>query len=226
MRQVRAKMGATREAFIFHKSPPDRRLLVSDTLPFDDKAQACFVARVHEACSYLEFGSGSSTLHVAGTGKPLVSIESDRLFLDAVRERIANLEAEESPCSDAILLHADIGPTGPWGKPVLPSFARPRKWSTYPHHPWRVLGEEYFADTILVDGRFRVACALAVIIYQGDKPWTILVDDYDERPHYREIERYAQLVNMHGRMAEFKPKVGIDKMVVAETLRKFSGDWR
>jgi len=215
-----------REAVAFHAKPPNRQLLVSDALPFDDEAQVCFVTRVREARSYLEFGSGASTLHVAGAGKRLVSIESDELFLNAVRERITDLGAEGAPVSDAILLHADIGPTGPWGKPVFPSFSRSRKWSNYPHHPWRVLGDEYFADTILVDGRFRVACALAVIFYQGDDPWTMLVDDYDERSHYREIEQYAQLVNMHGRMAEFKPMVGVDKAIVAEALRKFSGDWR
>jgi len=223
---MRAQLSSIREAISFHTKPPNPRLLVSDTLPFDDDAQVCFMARVREAHSYLEFGSGASTLHVASTGKQIVSVESDQLFLDAVRERIAGLGPERPPDSVATLLHADIGPTGPWGKPVFPSVARPRKWSNYPHQPWRALGEEYFADTILVDGRFRVACALAVILYQRDKTWTMLVDDYFERSHYREIERYAQLVNMHGRMAEFKPRVGTDQVTVAEALRNFSGDWR
>jgi len=224
--RVRSRLGTIREAVVFHLNHPDRRLLVGEQLPFDDEAQVCFVTKVREAQSYLEFGSGASTLHVARSRKPLVSIESDQLFLDAILERVTDLGTNGSVGADATVLHADIGPTGPWGKPIFPSLARPRKWSNYPHHPWRVLGEEYYADTILVDGRFRVACALAVIFYQGARPWTMLVDDYDERSHYREIERYAELFNMHGRMAEFKPMAGIDKEVVAAALWKFSGDWR
>ena len=221
-----ARLSSMREAIAFHVKPPNRQLLVGDLLPFDDDAQECFLTKVGEARSYLEFGSGASTLHVARTGKPLISIESDKLFLNAVRERLAGLEPDGPVSSGATLLHADIGPTGPWGKPVLPSLARPRKWSNYPQHPWRVFGEEYYADTILVDGRFRVACALAVILYQRDKPWTMLVDDYAERPHYRVIEQYAELVNMHGRMAEFKPMSGTEREGVSEALRTFSGDWR
>jgi len=226
IRKLRTKIGTSLEAGRFHINPPDRRLMIDDALPFDEDACQRFLSITEKCESYLEFGSGASTLYVARARKPYVSVESDRLFLDAVRERIAGLERETSPSANTTLLYADIGPTGPWGKPILPSFARPTKWSNYPHHPWRVLGNDYFADTILVDGRFRVACALAVIFYQKDRPWTMLIDDYDERPHYREIERFANLLSMHGRMAEFKPMGGLKREEVSDALQRFVGDWR
>src|SRR5690606_30407997 len=57
-------------------------------------------------------------------------------------------------------LHVDLGPTGDWGYPTDISTAA--KWPEYSLSAWRTLNA-HSIDTVLIDGRFRVACALNAI---------------------------------------------------------------
>ena len=92
--------------------------------------------------------------------------------------------------------------------------------------PWNLVGPDYRADAILVDGRFRVACALAVVLRQPDSEWHMLVDDYEGRIHYEAIEEFAQLQGRHGRMALFEPKSRVDSQSLQQALQHFISDWR
>ena len=86
--------------------------------------------------------------------------------------------------------------------------ARRNRWKRYALAPWHN-DTSFLPDLVLIDGRFRVACALTTIKYLTNKvDFEILVDDYGDRPEYREIEKYVQLTSMQGRMAVFKPKFG------------------
>ncbi len=53
----------------------------------------------------------------------------------------------------------------------------------------------------------------------------LLVDDYADRPHYRIIERFAQLERMVGRMAVFRFVPAAGPELEAELERHYS-DWR
>ena len=72
---------------------------------------------------YLEYGSGGSTMLAVASGvAALVSVESDRLWLEAVRARLAGrLRPDHHLC------HADIGPTARFGAP-----AAERHWRRFP----------------------------------------------------------------------------------------------
>ncbi len=81
-------------------------------------------------------------------------------------------------------------------------------------------------DLVLVDGRFRVACALTAIKNLYDKfDFEILFDDYADREFYHAIEEFACLHDMHGRMAVFKQKlVSMEDLDAA--IERFSADYR
>ena len=222
---LRAWLRDTRDSVRFHLHQPDWDSVLSDTLPFGDMAQSRFQDLIARSKQYLEYGAGASTIYAAKLGIPLVSIESDERFLRAVKEKCArpSLLGRRAPMT---FIHGDIGATGPWGKPILPSLARPRRWSNYPMAPWETLGSSFRADLILIDGRFRVACALAVMLKQPEGHWTLLVDDYLDRPEYQCIEEYADLVNMHGRMAEFVARSSVNVSRISSSLQTFLTDWR
>lgn len=217
-RQSRA--GQWRDEFLFRLRPPDWAAVVSPTLTFGDAANGRFRELVGGSASYLEFGAGSSTIEASEAGRRFTTVESDPGFLMAVERKCQS--------GSGTFLYADIGPTGPWGVPrhrrVTPE--RVSRWQGYPLAPWRSLGGDFRADVVLVDGRFRVACVLAVVTHQGDSDWTVLFDDYVDRPEYTEIEEYASLVGCHGRMAEFNRRADVDLTRAQAAFERFSVDWR
>ena len=228
LRRVSARLRAwasdSRDSAVFHLHPPKWDEVLSEKLPFGLDGEAAFRSYLASCHQYLEYGAGSSTLAAARAGVSLVSVESDSTFLSAVERRCRSLAP--SGAGKEVFVHGNIGPIGPWGKPVVPAVSRPGIWRRYPMAPWQVVGEDFRADFILVDGRFRVACALAVIAHQPDTSWTLLVDDYVGRDHYGALTHFAELVNLHGRMAEFRPKPGIGPANVRSALERSISDWR
>lgn len=171
---------------------------------------------------YLEYGSGSSTVIAAALNKPFISVETDKYFLKAVRTKIGSLSQRQW------LVHADIGLTGFWGRPLRamnPSARRLCKWQAYPGMPWRFIGEHEWPDLVLIDGRFRVATALTCCTKLRTHPEAkILLDDYSDRPQYHVIAQHAALVRTAGRMAMFHP-YGDDDQQLAMLIARYSTDW-
>jgi hypothetical protein len=200
---------------------------VPSTPHFDEQSTPVFVERLKAAQSYLEFGSGGSTFLAAQLGKSFTTIESDRYFLGSVRRKIHSAGHAIDPTHQR-LLAIDIGLTEAWGVPVCrkPSPRRVARWKRYCSAPWEEQAG-FAPDLILIDGRFRVACALTVALRLGNQSnWTLLFDDYAERPHYRVVEEFLTLTQMAGRMAIFSPKSGIDQSALARTCEAFASDWR
>lgn len=211
----------TSEAFEFHLRPPVWDEVIDDCLPFGDEGNQNFCEVVSECVSYLEFGAGSSTIMATRMCEQVTTVESDFRFLEAIERR-----CEISEGSEFNLLHADIGRTGPWGKPIFPAIPRFRTWRGYPETPWSRLGADFRADAILIDGRFRVACALTVVLHQPDLEWIMLFDDYEDRMHYAPITEFAAFRGMHGRMAEFGPLPNISRDGLARAFEHHVSDWR
>ncbi len=211
----------TSEALEFHLNPPVWDEVLTDRLPFGDQGNEIFRGVLSRSESYLEFGAGSSTIMATSMCKQVTTVESDFRFLEAVERKCATFEG-----SELNLLHADIGRTGPWGKPLFPALPRSRTWRSYPETPWSRLGTDFRADAILIDGRFRVACALAVVLHQPDLEWIMLFDDYADRRHYAPITEFAALRGMHGRMAEFGPLPKISRDGLARAFEHHVSDWR
>ena len=120
---------------------------------------------------YFEFGSGGSTNIVSYYNLKAYSVESDIKWHNKLRNEGINVN----------YLTVDLKSTG-MGYPGKNTSVK--DWKKY----IQSYKSEYNADIILIDGRFRVACALD--IFSKIKYDTlVLIHDYD-RPYYHIIENY------------------------------------
>ena len=171
---------------------------VPDAPIMPDEGVAVLSEALGEARCYLEYGSGGSTLLAVARGvADIVTVESDRLWLDAVRTALG----DRLRAGHHHLLHADIGPTAQFGVPI--SERAWRRWPGYALDAWALCRERGLEpDIVLVDGRFRAACALATLIHA--RPGTrMLFDDYAGRPAYHVAARFAEPPRMIDRLALF-----------------------
>jgi hypothetical protein len=181
---------------------------VSDQPHLDAESASYFISRLSDATVFLEYGAGGSTVEAARQNKQFVTVESDPFFLASVRKKVGNAGK---------LLHADIGLTGPWGTPLIktPNPSRLKRWAKYPMAPLAD-DPDFTPDLILIDGRFRVLCALTVIDRLCGRDFELLFDDYAERrDHFRAVEQFADLTMFKGGMAIFRPKVFHQSDIIA-----------
>ncbi|MDB5413474.1 MAG: hypothetical protein JWR10_1809 [Rubritepida sp.] len=135
------------------------------------------------AASAVEFGCGGSTLLLLDVvSGPLTSVESDPDWLARLRG--------EPACTTVLWrgIHADLGPVGNWGWPV--DRARYADGARYWNAPWQVSPAP---DFVLVDGRFRVACALAALARLAPDG-IVAVHDFWGRDYYRPLLDAAELI--------------------------------
>jgi hypothetical protein len=186
---------------------------VPDSPSMPAEAVALLTEALGGAGCYLEYGSGGSTVLATGLGVPvIVSVESDRAWLELVRAKVGAKAETEAEAGRHVLLHADIGPTKALGHTV--SDEHWRNYRNYPLGAWEVCRSRGLApEVILVDGRFRVACCLASLLFA--KPGArILFDDYLERPHYHTVEAFGTPTRMVGRLAEFTVPASLERDAV------------
>jgi hypothetical protein len=167
--------------------------------PWMPSAAADRLTTLLERCtSYLEYGTGGTTMLASRLGVPRVTaIESDVSWTMALRHRLREQGSGEGVVD---LRHVDVGPTGDWGVPVDDSGWR--RYAAYAMDPWDRFDPGDVPDLVLIDGRFRVACLMATVLHT--KPGTtILFDDYYDRPYYQVTEPMLTPVDRHDRMAEF-----------------------
>lgn len=155
--------------------------------------QALLRAAASGAARILEFGCGGSTslLLEAGAGC-LLSVDSDAAWLARV--------AQANPGARLVQHHADLGPCGEWGWPLGP---------TEPVIAWRYWGAPWLAmpqaDLVLVDGRFRIACALAAhgrLAPDGH----VAVHDFWPRQAYRDaLAPFFEVVGSAGTLVLLRP---------------------
>src|SRR5262249_174505 len=136
-----------------------RGLVVSEIPMFNNGGLKVFSTIIARTSVYLEYGSGGSTLLASQNANLTVSVDSDKWFLDAVTKRLDRL----STTSIYQPFYVNIGFTKLWGNPVFtePTERRLKRWRRYASAPWEFFQRQGIEpDTILIDGRFRVACSL------------------------------------------------------------------
>ncbi|WP_417726472.1 hypothetical protein [Roseovarius sp.] len=165
-------------------------------LSFPEKEAAYLKTIYTSAQVILEYGSGGSTVLAASMPDKLIfSVESDRLWAMHLQ---AHIDAENLP-SPATVYHADIGPTGTWGRPLDNT-----NWARFHTYPLAIWDEPFFRhpDVVLIDGRFRAACMMTTLA-RITRPVTVLFDDYTERVPYHVVEDWIKPRETVGRMAVF-----------------------
>ena len=150
--------------------------------------------------SFLEFGAGGSTLlALSSRCSRVTSVETDGA-LGSFLERLASVA--NTPHYECHVVLPEI--LGPWGHDYTPQPSEP-------------VGARYVGlgaaatspSLVLVDGRFRVACALSSA-KNAKNAVTILMDDYGDRPEYFVVADYLGAPDMVGRMAVFRLESSID----------------
>lgn len=192
--------------------------------PHMTEAEIGLFRRALHGCSrYLEFGAGGSTGFVLASGVTnIVSVESDPEWVSALRSM--------GPLADAIatgklhLLHGDIGPVGKWGYPA--GTANKSLWRQYPNAPWPVWEKLGAApQLVLVDGRFRVACALRTALWflttgRGSDVNILCHDLGPERPGYESIFNWFDPIERVDTLAFARMKPDLTHESVAEAFEQ------
>lgn len=155
-----------------------------------------FVNHFHRhTTNYLEYGCGISTFIAGLRAHTGVSIEGNYDWYKNTSERLSKYRLNET----IEMRYANIGPTGWLSYPKLQN-ASANAYCVNQLRP-----SETF-DLVLIDGRFRVACAAHVYRHLNKKA-TLLVHDYRGRRHYSDILKLYSLVGFVQSLAVFKPKM-------------------
>ena len=173
---------------------------------------------------YLEYGAGGTTLLANRLGIRTLTIEGDRFYASVVRKTL-------KPPTSVKIVHVNIGFTREWSLPIFstPTRFRVRRWRRYAGKPFKLLAKlGWFPDLVLVDGRFRRACVLETARHAAIRGSfvTIVVDDYFERDHYHQVERWLGPPCQVGRAAVFHLKpaaltAAIDESDIADAARDY-----
>ena len=180
------------------------------SIGLDDEARAAFLELLRESEGYLEFGSGGSTIEAGRQCVRTLSVEADGFFAAAVRKALADGARVE-------ILHVEIGLTREWSRPVFtsPTTARVERWGRYYRRPFERLEDlGWFPDFVLIDGRFRRACALETArrAAEANRELKLLFDDYTyEDRGYSAVEAWLGRPDRIGRAALFD--VGKSKLL-------------
>jgi hypothetical protein len=171
------------------------------------------------ARGYLEFGCGGSTVVAALAGAARIdSVDSDLGWIETCKAAPEIAPLVES--GRAHFHHADIGATKDWGKPR--GRAAAALWPHYYLGVWSSL--ERMPDVALVDGRWRVACALQALL-RCDADAVILFHDFWPRTGYHEVLAFVDTVERADTLAVFRRKVDIDWRRVALAVGNFALDF-
>jgi hypothetical protein len=182
----------------------------------DEEGLACFKNVLATSKCYLEYGSGGSTIYANNNAEIdfILSVESDPRWAKAVAASLVKNR------SKTLVAHCDIGEVGDWGNPTdkqrMDSFWR------YMVTPWELAKQRNLVpDTVLIDGRFRVASFLFSLL-SSRTGTTILFDDYLDRPQYFVVEEFCRLESKHGRMGLFVSAHNYSTVEIAKKIAQYS----
>lgn len=168
------------------------------------------------AVHYLEFGSGESTIYAAGvpTIQSITSVESSEQYINDHLKgdpAIATAVSQGRLCFHLV----DIGETIAWGEPV--NNAKIHLW---PNYSLSVFAQRRAFDLYLIDGRFRVACALNCLLNSSDD-CTIMIHDFWNRPEYYVLLEFLQTERRVDTLGVFKKKEVVRRDKVQSLIRKY-----
>ena len=143
---------------------------------------------------YFEFGSGGSTNVASFYNLTVYSVESDKMWHNKLKH--SGIKAN--------YITIDLKAHGNFGHPGIGTTVE--DWKKY----IQAYKSEYNADIVLIDGRFRVACALD-IFPKIRNDTIVLIHDY-VRKEYHIVENYYIKIKRWDNLASFVKKPNIDSI--------------
>jgi hypothetical protein len=168
-----------------------------------------------ESKTYLEYGSGHSTL-LALRKPAILSITSVDSNAEYVARRLESCrDVQDAKLAGRLrFLTPDIGPAGRWGQPLDSS--KSHLWPNYALCPYH---DKLFPDLVLIDGRFRIACGLAAALQAPEA--LVLIHDYSLRSTYHVLERFFDIVRKSDTMVGLRRAKSFDADEARRLLKKY-----
>lgn len=158
---------------------------------------------IQKSNHHLEFGMGGSTFLSLYYSRSFVyTVDSSNDWIIKIKNHYYSIWNKKRLC----ICYADIGPTKEWGYPTL---QHDERFKNYSSAVFEIIGSQII-DTVLIDGRFRVACAINSIIMLNEQPPIIMIHDFWQRPQYNILLKYLELIDSIDSLVVFKIKEGIN----------------
>lgn len=169
-----------------------------------------FIKYISASRKYLEFGAGGSTCLAARlVAERIVTIDSSLLWLSKVWSW-----CKANGVLEPHTVFADIGPVAEWGRPTDPGSRF--KWPGYHGCVWATENGQDF-DLFMVDGRFRVACFMQVLLHC--RPGAIVMfHTFASRPQYHVVRTLAEQIDAVEDLAIFRVPETIDRETATRLL--------
>lgn len=182
--------------------------------------KAIFDETIKGVSHYLEFGMGGSTLRAIQKSKAVIyTVESSPGWVAHMRGYASIKRSEKTRLH---IFPVEIGPVGNWGYPTSDDLED--RFEAYSSNVFRLINPGLI-DLALIDGRFRVACALKVILEcHANKRIEIMVHDFWDRPHYHLLLKYLDVVKRIDSLALFSIKQGVDLSLVKKDYDEYKSE--
>ena len=183
-----------------------------------DMERECLYKYLKDSQRYLEFGSGGSTFDalkiMTGKNKVIYSVEGSESWCDYLKQY--SIIRENSKINKLHLICVYIGPTTAWSYPL--SNQMKELFSNYYSILHTDLAKTF--DTVLIDGRFRVSCALEAVLTCNTNV-RILIHDFPSRPTYHVVLKYLDVIDRADDLYVFTIKKSINSTALSEDLQDY-----
>jgi len=182
---------------------------------------ACYERLLAGSSYVIEYGCGGSTiLAVSARVRRIVSVEADPNWLAKLRQEPEIIEAEAS--RRLTFKFVDIGPVGNWSYPTDDS--QRKQWPRYPAAAWRRTFRDRLLrakpDLVLIDGRFRVACAVETATHAA-RGTVVVIHDFCNRPQYAIVGEFLEEADRIDKMALFRAPGGLSRRARNTLLTRY-----
>lgn len=165
-----------------------------------------FDEAIHNSRHFLEYGLGGSSLRAIQKSKAMIyTVESSPEWITQMRTYVILRYFENKRL---YIFPVNIGPTRGWGYPE--SNNDKKLFEAYSSSIFESIDSKLI-DLALVDGRFRVACTLKIILScHENKHLKILIHDFWNREQYHVVLKYLDVIKRADTIGLFTIKNDID----------------
>lgn len=200
-RRIKAK---AKKIIIFLDKLSPYPLLYPFIMSKDEKV--IFDDAIYESSHYLEFGLGGSSLRALQKSKAnIYTVESSSEWINYMRKYVMLKHLENKRLH---IFYVNIGPTLDWGYPGPDNDKN--LFEAYSSEVFESIDKKLI-DLALVDGRFRVACVLKIILscYENSN-LKILIHDFWDREQYHHVLKYLDPLKRSDTIGLFSIKENVD----------------
>ena len=197
----------------------NQQLTVPKSYPFimHEEEKLLLKKVLKESAKHLEFGLGGSTIFSLLESKAeIISVDTNEKWIGFIK-RYKIIKNNLS--SRLKIFYVDIGPTKSWGFPLNENHKE--KFPGFSSQIFEMIDCNEI-DSVLIDGRFRIACALQTILNcHHNQNLKILFHDYSIRDDYKIIEKYLEIINSERTLFVFRMKQNIDVEEIKKLYEKY-----